>query len=125
MDIRFKYKQILDNLYASRDGLQLFTIYRRFNLAPSRVVDFVNEFTASDIISIDDSTTVSLTSKGRDNIRQIISDLFKDGDFFSSTYLEKRKYIPMGLYDPYIPTEILKQGMDEPLFDYGEFALPF
>lgn len=107
MDIRYKYKQILENLFVSKEGLQLYTINRRFNITPSRLVDFINEFSASGVIRVDDATTVTLTDKGRGNFLKIIPDLFKDTDFLNESYLKKKLLKPMEKYYPYIPSEII------------------
>ena len=111
MDIKFSYKQLLENLYSSKGGLQLYTIHRRFNLKPSSVIDFINEYTSKGIISIIDESSIELTVKGRDNFRKIMSDLLEDEDSSGIGYLAKRLYVPMDKYSPYIPNDILRVEM--------------
>lgn len=127
MDIKFRYKQLLENLYSSKDGLQLYTIHRRFNMKPSLVIDFINEYSSKGIISIRDESSVELTAKGRDNFRKTISDLLEDEAAFGSGYLAKRLYIPMDKYSPYIPSDILKVEMSHqaPLAGFEFTDIPF
>ena len=117
MDIRYKYKQLLEGLFSSKSGLQLYTIHRRFNLKPSSVVEFVNEYSGSGIISVIDNSTIVLTHKGRDNFRRIITDLLKEEDLSSLKYLDMRLYTPMEKFAPYIPTDIIIAEMRKPELD--------
>ena len=107
MDIRFTYKQLFEHLFRNKDGLQLYTIYRRFNLSPSQVVTFVNKYNDLGIISITDDSTVMLTLKGRNNLSQVISHLFQDNNFTDTTYLSIRLHTPIDKYSPYIPSDII------------------
>lgn len=112
MDIRYKYKQILENLYVSKEGLQLYTINRRFNITPSRLIEFINRFSTSGIIAVEDGSTVLLTDNGRRNFHKIIPELYKDWSFCNESYLQERLFKPTEKYSPYIPSDIIR--LDKP-----------
>lgn len=106
MDINYKYIKIFQNLQTSKDGLQLYTLYRRYGLSPSEAIGFINEYSSRGIIRVIDETTIVLTPKGHDNIKEIISEIRrKESD--SITYLMKLRSVPMDKYAPYIPMELL------------------
>ena len=107
MDIRFIYKKIFEDLFANKKGLQIYTLHRRYGLSPSKAIDFINEYSPAGIVSVEDGTSLLLTAKGRDNIRNIIADIFKDNDFTGLTYLSRLLFSPIDKYAPYIPQSVI------------------
>lgn len=107
MDIRFVYKKIFEDLFANRKGLQLYTMYKRYGLSPSKAIDFINEYSPSGVISIEDETTLILTEKGRDEIQSIISDIFRENEFSAKSYLSTILHTPIDKFEPYIPQNII------------------
>ena len=107
MDIRFIYKKIFEDLFANKKGLQIYTLHRRYGLSPSKVIDFINEYSPAGIVSVKDDTSLLLTAKGRDNIRHIIADIFKDNDFSGLSFLGRFMFSPIDKYAPYIPQSVI------------------
>lgn len=107
MDIRFLYKKIFDELYVRSSGLQMYTLYKRYSLDPSQAVAFLNEYGSRGIVNIKDESSIILTEKGKANYAQIISELFRASKEVSLDYLARLRFIPIGLFEPYIPQSIL------------------
>lgn len=120
MDIRFIYKNIFEDLYSNRIGLQLYTLYRRYNLSPSKAIDFINTYAPSGIITVENDTTIVLTTKGRTNFKKIIGDIFSDNNFTELTYLSRLVFPPMERHTPYVPHYIIPIDVNKDLFNPKE-----
>lgn len=109
MDINFKYKNILEDLYSSPKGLQLYSLYRRYRFEPSEALDFIQKYEPQGIICIDSNSIIRLSESGRVNFRNIISEIYKNYPKQEKSYLMEIRYEPISMYSPYIPLSLLKE----------------
>lgn len=104
MDIKFKYREVFNDLYRSEKGLMAFTLYGRYNIQPSEAVEFINYYTDLEIISIDSEQRIKLTSKGRNEILGILNKIGKSNMPTHSSYLSMIKSDEtISVYEPYLP----------------------
>ena len=87
MDIKFKYREVFNDLYRSEKGLMAFTLYSRYNIPPSEAVEFINYYENLEIISIDGEQRIKLTSKGKNEILGILNKIGKSNISTNSSYV--------------------------------------
>lgn len=63
----YLFKKILLDLFKASDGLYIFTLYKRYNVSPSKLFLLVNELVERKII-INEENRIVLTSNGREYV---------------------------------------------------------
>lgn len=99
--INYRYADILQALYESRNGLRIYTLYSRFDLLPSEALVFIRQYSNRDIIKRDEAQ-LSLTDHGRVNIRSIIADLIATASPDKYNYLSSIVRPRKQIYEPYV-----------------------
>lgn len=107
MDIKFRHREVFNDLYKSERGLMAFTLYSRYNIQPSEAVAFINYYEKLDIISVDSEQRIKLTPKGKNEILGILNKLEKSTMSPQASYLSMIKNSEtISLYEPYLPDRI-------------------
>ncbi len=105
MDIKLKYRYIFYDLFKSDNGLLAYTLHRRYQIEPSEAVDFMNQYEADGIITVDDELRIKLTNKGRESMNEILAkfqNLSSEGNELS--YLDRIKINDkIDIFEPYLP----------------------
>lgn len=103
MDIKRKYRKVFYDLYKSSNGLYAYTLYSRYNIQPSEVIEFINKYERAEIISVNDEQRIYLTHKGREELTSVVSKLVET-DSIESSYVSLIKTNEViNLYEPYLP----------------------
>lgn len=99
--INYRYADIFQALYESRNGLRIYTLYSRFDLQPSEAIVFIRTYSNRNIIRRDEAL-ISLTDSGRANIRAIVNELIASASSDEYNYLSSVVRPRKTIYDPYV-----------------------
>lgn len=110
LDTHIKIKNVLSDLYASRDGLLAFTLYSRYDMSPSDTLTFIKTYKSDGFIAVDDDKRLRLTEKGKHEISNLLSNLKKyktksennKSNSFLDSILSEETIQP---FEPYLPIE--------------------
>ncbi len=104
MDIKIKYKNIFQDLYNKDKGLLAYTLYSRYHIEPSEIVDFMIQYRNEGIIQIDEEQRIKLTTKGKILIIPLLKSvrsepIGKEIDYIKCIQTEYR----VKAFEPYLP----------------------
>lgn len=111
MTINKIYIKIFFDLYKSDKGLFAYTLYSRYGLKPSKAIEFLNEYTQKEVITVNSEQRIKLTAKGRDFVTGLSPNYNKSNvaSFLNSIFSREK----IAVYEPYIPNKELYLNEEE------------
>lgn len=104
MTIKFKYLQVLNDLYASPRGFYVYIIFRRHGMDTADAIRFVEYFSENGVVEFDqENIRVKLSEYGRKHFGQVIEDVRKMEIEASQSYLETIRCPQKPIFEPYVP----------------------
>lgn len=109
MDIRLKCRRLLEDLFRSENGLQTYTLYRRYGIEPEEMLKIFDVYKSQEVISVDNDMRITLTDYGRGSIDRILGEIQSVWHVDASTYLDRNRLdIIMPITEPYCSPNAIK-----------------
>lgn len=100
---------MLEDLYRAENGLQTYTLFRRYGIEPDEMLKIFDLYKSQDVISVDNDLRIRLTDYGRSSIDRILGDIQSIWHVDAPTYLDRNRVdIIMPITEPYCSPNAIK-----------------
>ena len=114
MDTKEATIQLVRDLMASDNGLLPFTLYKRYEVTPMRLVQIVKRLQSKGFLQIQTNNRLVLSQKGRDNAEGLIASMSRIARVrMDAAYIKNISVNQLDKSKPFLPSRLFFEQLNK------------